>query len=397
MISKASIWWRTGVAVLILAASACTDTTAAGPTTATTTAALAAGDDFTCALSTTGAASCWGAGLQGELGDGAAHASNTPVPVSGGPYQSIAAAYRTACGVRSDGSVDCWGELPDGDSTLVPQRVPGSVRFAQVSVGTLMMACGIATAGGAYCWGANREAELGIGITTDTLIPSPTAVADGRDLVSLDAGVFGGCGLKGDGSAWCWGANLLGELGIDDPDWDTVAAQPVPVSGGLRFLSLTASSAYACGVTFAGAAMCWGNNESGQLGDGTTTNRPAPTPVAGGLSFVRLFGGPKNSVIGHTCGLDASGAASCWGRNDRGQLGASGAEACASFGGFDCALEPVQVQSSLTFQTLALGEAHTCGMTADRTVYCWGSNQYGQLGDGTNIDRPAPVPTQFTP
>src|SRR5438093_9846733 len=132
----------------------------------------------------------------------------------------------------------------------------------------------------------------------------------------VDAGGFHSCALTAAGQAFCWGNNR-GQLGDGTP-FDRLV--PTAVAGGLTFAALSAGDGASCGLTPTGAAYCWGFNNSGQLGDGTTTDRLSPTPVAGGLTFAMLSAG-NNAAGGHTCGVTTSGATYCWGRNANGQLG----------------------------------------------------------------------------
>lgn len=198
-----------------------------------------------------------------------------------------------------------------------------------------------------------------------------------KDLASVVGGVNSSCGLTSEGAAYCWGWNQFGQLG-DGTTTDRVT--PVPVAGGLTFRSLLAAGAHTCGVTTDGAAYCWGRNTDGELGDGTTTGRPSPGVVAGGLGFESLVGGYY-----HTCGLTASGTAHCWGRNINGQLG-DGTQTPR--------LTPVPVIGGVTFQSLAGGGHHTCGLTAAGAAHCWGYALYGQLGSdiiGASIPEPVAV------
>ena len=139
---------------------------------------------------------------------------------------------------------------------------------------------------------------------------------------------------------------------------------------------------HSCGLRDGGEVVCWGLNDSGQLGDGTTGNRLTPTLVTGALTFAAVETGNGGF---HTCGLDASGKAYCWGSNAQGQLG-DGTTANR--------LSPTEVahDPELFFASLAVGGGHSCGVTAvGGTAYCWGANGNGQLGDGTLSDRRTPV------
>lgn len=396
----ASCWCALAAAAC---AAACSSDTGPSGGSSRLTGRLVAGATNTCALDHSGAAFCWGAGSSGQLGNGGMAESPTPVRVIGGPYSALSATDNAVCGLRFDGAVDCWGGLVDAccgqpvprATVAVPTRVASAIRFSHISLGALAM-CGLDASHRAFCWGDESNGALGNGVDSGTSVPPVTPLAGGHVFASLSEGVFGGCGLDGTGQAWCWGANIFGELGTGDESSLTVASTPVAVSGGLRFAQLSVGAAYACGVTTTGTTVCWGNNIGAALGDGTMTGRSSPTPVMG-AHFVTVFAGAKNDIVDHTCALDATGAASCWGTNESGQLGGPSTEVCNFGNGLSCSTSPVAVGGGLTFTTLALGNSHTCGMVADGHVYCWGRNDEGELGDGTTTTSMAPVLSQFTP
>jgi alpha-tubulin suppressor-like RCC1 family protein len=198
----------------------------------------------------------------------------------------------------------------------------------------------------------------------------PVAVSGGRRFIALAAGGGHTCGLTSAGAAFCWGMNTWGQLGDGSTD---DRPTPVAVGGAVRFSALVTGAGHTCGLTGPGVAYCWGNGAFGQLGHtGYTGNdaHPLPTAVTGGLTFRGLASGSY-----HTCGLASSGAAYCWGNNSSGQLGDDG------FGNGNAA--PSLVPGGFSFRTLAPGGPHTCGLTSDGAVRCWGDNSYGQLGDGT--------------
>src|SRR2546428_8770827 len=157
----------------------------------------------------------------------------------------------------------------------------------------------------------------------------------------------------------------------------------------LIFAAIEAGSQHTCGVTTASSAYCWGSNDRGQLGEGTTTARSRPVLVAaGGLTFAAV------SLNGHTCALVPARVAYCWGRNDFGQLGVgttTGPESCATPSGpFSCSTVPMPVVGAVPFAAISVGGGHTCAVTAAGAAHCWGGNGLGQLGDGANTNRSRP-------
>jgi alpha-tubulin suppressor-like RCC1 family protein len=273
--------------------------------------------------------------------------------------------------------------------------------------------CGLTSEGAAWCWGTNSTGALGYGMEAETNLTgsgwTPVRVAGGHVFSQISLGNSHTCALTGDGTAWCWGNNATGALGVADP---APAAAPVPVSGGLRFSQISASYAYTCGVTIAGAGYCWGNNDTGQLGDGTKAQRFSPVAVAGGLTFTRI----SSRYGGTTCGLTVAGAAYCWGGNFQGQTGNGGSETeyltpvpvagghtfvdLSAGGSHSCGVEPagdaycwgsysddgrtpVLVPGGIEWQSISVLAEHSCGVATSGTAYCWGDNTEGQLGDGT--------------
>lgn len=177
--------------------------------------------------------------------------------------------------------------------------------------------------------------------------------------------------------AYCWGANEFGALG----DGTTTYLQlfPTLTSGGIRFVgAIDAGRSHTCALTATGSAWCWGGNASGQIGDGTGTMRFIPTQVSGGITFASITTGDE-----HTCGITTAGAAYCWGRNSRGQLGD---------GTTTTRLAPVLVTGGLIFTAISAGVTHTCGITTTHVAYCWGENDVGQFGDGTSTNSSTPMP-----
>lgn len=301
----------------------------------------------TCALTTDGAAYCWGWNGYGQLGDGSTTDQSVPIAVTGGrAFSSVVARGARTCGLTPSGAAFCWGGQPllQSDRSFVALAAGG------------YHDCGLTTGGAAYCWGENYSGQLGNGRSGSLYANDAGFVSGGLSFVTLTAGTYHTCGLVTTGAAYCWGDNLYGALGIGSTmDSSDV---PVPVSGGRKFVALEAGYYHTCALTDAGAAYCWGEFFGAEA-----------VLASGGLSFVALTAGEY-----HTCALTAEGAAYCWGRNARGQLG-DGSNTDAAV--------PVAVTGGLTFGSLSAGKAHTCGVTTTGIVYCWGANTFGQLGNGS--------------
>ncbi|MBI1966382.1 MAG: Ig-like domain-containing protein [Gemmatimonadetes bacterium] len=345
-------------------------------------AIVAAESDHTCALTDQGRAFCWGSDILGQLGNGPATGSATPVEVAGGTgFASLTGGGWFTCGVTSAGVAHCWGSGARGrlgggslESRPAPHLVAGGLVFLSVRAGWAH-ACGI-TDDGTYCWGSG----VALGSDAGKYALSPMPVPGDIGFLTLDTGGDFSCALTGAGAAWCWGVNFAGQLGDGST---TTTTPPVPVSGGLGFTALSVGSRHACGLTSAGAAWCWGDNSAGELGDGSRLSARGPEPVAGGIAFTGLSAGGD-----FTCGWTADGTAYCWGANALGQLGAASAEIC---GPQSCSTTPLPMSGGLRFRTVGVGGTHACGIALDGVAYCWGANQSGQLGDGTTDARPDPV------
>jgi len=355
-------------------------------------AAVSAGGLHTCGLTAAGVAYCWGYNGFGQLGDGTTTDRSTPVLVAapaGVSFAAVSAGLRHTCGLTAAGVAYCWGyngfgQLGDGTTTdrSTSVRVAGGVSFATVSAGE-GHTCGVTAAGAAYCWGDNFFGELGDGTTTSRSSPVLVAAPAGVSFATVSAGSGHTCGVTAAGAAYCWGWNASGQLG-DGPTTSRSSPVLVAAPAGVSFAAVRADYSYTCGLTAAGAAYCWGDNTSGQLGDGTTTSRSGPVLVAApaGVSFAAVSGGAE---VFHTCGVTAAGAAYCWGDNFFGQLGDGTTTNRSS---------PVLVVGGVSFAAVSAGWRHTCGVTAAGAAYCWGDNTSGQLGDGTTTQRLTPVRVQ---
>lgn len=348
----------------------------------------AAGLFHTCAVTTTGAVRCWGNNSAGEIGDGTKTNRNTPTAVVGldSGVIAVTAGYEFNCALRTDGSVACWGaggfgQLGNGDGLdhTTPTSLDGLGPMISITAGS-QHACSVSDAGAVYCWGWNHAGELGNG-TTDSAT-SPVGVTGIPDPVTeVKADYANTCAVTSAHSLYCWGANDVGQLGggtTGSPETTPVA---VPALAGIASHVVVGGN-FGCASTTVGAVLCWGNNDYGQLGDQTTTGHSTPAAVTDVTSGVVGIAGSTYDA----CALDDGGSVRCWGWNDHGQLG-DGTQTNSP--------TPVAVNGLASNQSaVAVGRAHTCAVDTSHVMRCWGANFNGQLGDATWNRQLAPVEIQ---
>jgi len=288
------------------------------------------GSVFSCALTTAGEVYCWGYNAHGELGDSTVENRSSPTRVafSRNNIRSLAVGTSHACAIDSRGRLWCWGnnvEAQLGDGTIIdrstPTRVTGLPGPVTAVGAGYWHTCALARQGRAWCWGSNYRGQLGIDSTEAQRRPV-RVVGLGRDILAIEAGGHTSCAIDRRNFLSCWGANDTGQLGIGTTERALV---PQRVSG-TRFRSvaignssLTGAWATTCAVTRRGSGYCWGLNDHGQLGTGTTVDASLPQRVAGLGSDIRSFAVARNGE--HSCGINGAGILFCWGDNAFGQLG----------------------------------------------------------------------------
>ena len=349
------------------------------------------GVDHTCGVTTGGRALCWGWGADGQLGTGEqTFVAPLPVQVAGGfAFKSVSPGFLHTCGIREPEGGYCWGSnlggaLGDGTGqpSAVPVAIDGGGGFDEVVAGTYM-SCAMESMGGRYCWGSNDSGQLGIGSIGGPNQLSPVEVLDagGFTTWSVTRSPTGGgahtCGLQmWENDLYCWGQGTLGELGNGGTEDH---GTPQLVVGDLDFTSVSSGFGHSCGIAEGGDAYCWGYAISGALGTGSTEPviQPTPVPVTGGIKFESVSAGDH-----FTCGVATGGEAYCWGWGGSNQLG--NGEAVDR-------LEPTPVAGGLVFTSISAGSGYACGMANSGRAYCWGANGRGQLGTGDQQGRATPT------
>ena len=329
--------------------------------------------------------------VSGSGGGGSVTSSLAAQNMAGGRFHT--------CAIVDDGSVACWGDNAYGqlgDGTTNDRSTPtltdslGVGRTAvQVATGDYFT-CVMLDNDDVKCWGRNIKGQLGDGTTTDKDSPPSSAITfpTGLTPVALVAGDQLACAIMDDESLMCWGANWSGELG-DGTTTDRTSPTAVSLNAGENVIDVGSGDSHTCALLDDGSIKCWGNNYYGQLGDGTTTNRNTP-------DLTDSLGTGRTAVdigVGElaTCALLDNDDVKCWGRNNAGQLGdgtiTNKNSPPSSAITFPTGRTPVAISDS------GAGIDRSCALLDDGNVSCWGRNHKGQLGDGTTTDRNTPVLT----
>lgn len=277
-----------------------------------------------------------------------------------------------------------WGANANGDvgdNTVIPRRTPvlvsGSIPFSQVSTGTHSIAIR-ASDGSAWGWGNNGQGQVGDNTSTDR--SSPVSIVGAHAFVKITSGVNHGGGIKGSGTAWLWGLNTNGQLGDGTA---TKKSSPVSVVGAHSFIDLCTGSVHTIAMKPGGDAWTWGANGGGQIGDGSATYRSSPVSVVGAHAFVSVASGGNNNATRGTCaGIKSDGSLWTWGYNTLGTLGDGTSTNRSS---------PVSVVGAHSFIKIRVGNSCMLAIKADGSSWAWGSNVNGAIGDNTTTNRSSPV------
>ena len=345
----------------------------------------------------TGPGYTWGKNNDGQLGnDDAPNSTNIPGPVFdqfsmpfGVEFSAVSTGYEHMCAIGNDNKTYCWGEntygtLGDGTSgpaspTPVEVILPSGVILIDISARGTDHVCALGNDDKTYCWGRNHHGQLGDGtLGTNRLTPVEVVLPSGVIFTAISAGEdwYHTCALGNDNKAYCWGSNSHGQLGDGTSGTDRRNPVEVVLPSGVIFTAISAGEGHVCALGDDDKAYCWGENNDGEIGDGTSGPdklTPVEVTLPSGVIFTTIGAGDKD-----TCALGNDNKAYCWGSNSHGQLGdgTSGTDR----------LTPVEVvlPSGVIFTALNVGDKHNCALGDNDQAYCWGSNSDGQIGNGTS-------------
>jgi alpha-tubulin suppressor-like RCC1 family protein len=373
-----------------------------GTTTALTTIpslAVGLGSGHACEVTGTGQAYCWGSNTYGELGDGMTQSRPVRGPVlqpSGVLFTDIATGARHTCARTTTGAVYCWGDNSQQQLGIqspipfsaTPRLVPLPTAINGLTAGSNHTCVLTASSPVVYCWGSNASYQIGVSGSTGPVGTPTLALGTATPFSGVTAGTEHTCALY-NGGAYCWGRNSEGQLGVDP----SITGPATPVmqtvqQSGVIFARITAGGSHTCGLErrntnpAVGNVWCWGSNANGQLGNGGFALRSLvpvlALPAGNAVVFTEVDAG-----VNHTCGLSSGGEVYCWGFNPAGQVGTGAPTSSIP--------ASVNAPAGLTFTNVAAGNTSSCARSSSGTVYCWGGNGGGQLGDATTTDRPAPT------
>lgn len=336
----------------------------------------------TCAIRSDDTLWCWGYNLWGELGLGTTTPTPIPTRVGSSTWREIDVGFYHACGVQTNGTAWCWGNNaygPVGDGTTGPNKLEPTLVSSDVLwrfiVAGAHSTCGITVEGKLRCWGYAIRGAVGGGNETNTATPQTVLVdgSDASDWLSLAFDNRHVCGIREDGSRWCWGENARSELGVMLADGSGYSTTPVRATSLASWRRVDTGGAHTCGIDTDNQLACWGLDSRGQLGDGARA-RSVPAQMPGTLMQI-----DAGNLV--TCGVTMTGGVVCSGYNVHGGLGDGTKD-------HRDVMTPVATEiSGWTYVTTGL--FHTCGL-AGGDAYCWGANHYGQLGVGAGVARTTP-------
>jgi alpha-tubulin suppressor-like RCC1 family protein len=338
---------------------------------------VSAGIDHTCAINMNGKLFCWGNNGVGQLGNNSTTDSHVPVQESTGAtdWARVSAGWSHTCAIKTDRKLFCWGtnshnqlgnNSTSGYSPEPVQESTGATDWVDVSAGG-GHTCAIKTNGTLFCWGYDYYGQGGDNsLFADSRVPVQEST-DATDWARVSAGGVHSCAIKTNGTVFCWGYNGGGQLGTNLIDLSSIPVQES--TRATDWARVSAGDASTCAIKTNGTLFCWG-----------------PVLIQESTSATDWAG--VSAGYRHTCALKTDGTLFCWGHNEYGQLGNN-----------SNTNSPVPVQESTSatdWANLSVGGHHTCANKTDGKLFCWGDNEYGQLGDNSTTNSPVPIRVSIT-
>jgi alpha-tubulin suppressor-like RCC1 family protein len=350
---------------------------------------ISVGERHACAIDSNNKAFCWGADFNGQLGNGAITGSQiSPVAVdTTKTWKTINAGESHTCAIDTDNKAFCWGDDFYGQlgnsaitgSQTSPVAVDSTKTWKSISASS-EHTCAIDTDNKAFCWGQDSNGQLGNGTADDQT--SPSAIDSTKTWKTISAGAFHTCAIDTDNKAFCWGNDGTGQLGNGIAGNQT---SPFAVDSTKTWKTISAGALHTCAIDTDNKAFCWGQDSSGQLGNGTAGNQTSPFAVDSTKTWKSISASNE-----HTCAIDTDNKAFCWGRDGSGQLGNGTAGNQTS---------PFAVNSTDTWLEInasSSGSQFSCALSTSNTLFCWGGDNNGELGNGaTTGDQQSPVQVVF--
>ena len=370
-----------------------------------TNTTIAAGTYNGCAILENQSMVCWGDNEYGQLGDGTTTGSAVPIYVNVAANETpveVTVGQVTACALMESGNIYCWGsgyygKMGNGEpwnddyvntemrQVLLPEGQGGQT--VSISGGHI---CTILNNGDVYCWGRGNQGQLGYGGTSNRNIPAKVNLPGQRSAIAISTGTFMTCAITTDGMGYCWGENDEGQLGNGTTNSRQMTPVEVLFPSGYTPVSISAGDDFACALMDNRKVMCWGENNDGRLGQGPLATDDETTPV-----WVSM----ENSETAHfldigtksACMILDSEETKCWGTNEEGQIGQGDTD-------IDYYSTPTEVNGSYDFVALSINSDTICAITSNAEGYCWGDNEAGQTGRGSiDTNEPTPGEILFTP